>query len=234
MVQRMRADRPTTCETLEAIWARDIFLVKLCCSNPLRKRNIACLEWTPDNKEGHRPSNKCALYQRTDGSWWIFVPKQLLKNRKGEQIDDYDSPVHESVRADLERYLFKYRAVLMRFPTNYVLLARTRDPNSTPRARKGREKRKQTPTEHRPYMEYSKRLSYLTKKYLWRCDGIGSHAFRHIAATSILKAPGGDIKTAALVLNDSELTVQKNYSGMQSGDGTKRMGELLGASFNRM
>lgn len=83
-------------------------------------------------------------------------------------------------------------------------------------------------------MEMSKRLSVLTRKYLWKSAGIGSHAFRHVVATSILKAEGGDIKTAALVLNDAEATVEKHYSGMRSGDGAARMGALLDKTLNRM
>ena len=83
-------------------------------------------------------------------------------------------------------------------------------------------------------MEMSKRLVVLTRKYLWKSDGIGTHAFRHIVVTSILKTDGGDIKTAALVLNDAEATVAKHYSGMRSGDGAKRMGDLLGKTLNRM
>jgi hypothetical protein len=57
---------------------------------------------------------------------------------------------------------------------------------------------------------------------------------RHIVATSILKTDAGDNKTAALVLNDSEVTVAKYYSGMRSGDGAARMGVLLGKTLNRM
>ena len=87
---------------------------------------------------------------------------------------------------------------------------------------------------HKPYMEMTKQLFQITKKYLWKCDGIGAHAFRHLVATSILKADGGDIKTAALVLSDTEATVAQHYSGMRSGDGAKRMGELLEATLNRM
>ena len=30
---------------------------------------------------------------------------------------------------------------------------------------------------HKPYMEMTKQLFQITKKYLWKCDGIGAHAF---------------------------------------------------------
>ena len=233
MVQRMRADRPIGCVSSEAIWARDILMVKLFVSNPLRLRNMAGLTWERTNVEHRHPKLKGSLYQRGDGSWWLFVPKHLLKNRKGEVINDYDSPVHPSVWADLERYLMRHRDQLKRWPTDLVFLNRKRDPARTESIRYGKYKTS-NPDGHRPFMEMSKRLVVLTRKYLWKSDGIGTHAFRHIVATSILKTDGGDIKTAALVLNDAEATVAKHYSGMRSGDGAKRMGELLGKTLNRM
>lgn len=67
-----------------------------------------------------------------------------------------------------------------------------------------------------------------------RCAGINAHAFRHLVATSILKADGGDYKTAALVLNDRTQTVEKHYAGLRSNDGAERMGTLLKSQFNRM
>ena len=74
----------------------------------------------------------------------------------------------------------------------------------------------------------------LTAQYVASCPGIGAHAFRHIVATSILKADGGDFKVAALVLNDRAATVEKHYSGLRSNDGAERMAELLEAQYSRM
>ena len=233
MICRMRAERPISCASLEAIWARDLFLVKLMVSNPLRLSNIACLEWRIDNVDGNHPRDKCSLYQRTDKSWWIFIPKACLKNRGGKLTKYYDSPVHETVWKGLERYVLKHRNVLLQWPSDLVFISRGRNIEREARVKGGRYK-KPPQTCHRPFMELSGRLFALTRMYLWKCDGIHSHAFRHIVATSILKTDGGDIKTAALVLHDCEATVQKHYSGMQSGDGAKRMGVLLGSTFARM
>ncbi len=220
MVQRLRMDRPQGGPPWrEAVWSRNLLLLKLLASNPLRRRNLAALKWTTKNRDGYHPDNDCSLYQRSDGSWWIFVPKHLLKNRRGgEAIRDYDSPVHESVWPDLERYLFRHRNTLMGNPTDYVLLSWQKGDKA----------------EHRPYMFLSHTVKALTKRYLWRSAGIGAHAFRHIVATSILNTPLGTTKTAALVLNDRERTVEAHYSGLLSGDGAARMGELLAESFRRM
>lgn len=225
MIERMRRDRPVGGgEFKEAVWSRNVFIIKLLLSNPLRLRNIACLKWFGP---GRGPGEEETLYQRDDGSWWIYVPKRFLKNRSsGSEIRDYHAPVHASVWPDLERYLFKHRAVLMRCPTDYVILTSSLGPRSVTNA--------EQLIEHRPYYDVSRLVSDLTARYLWRTGGIGAHAFRHIVATSILKAPGGDIKTAALVLNDRETTVEKHYAGLRSADGSNRMAELLEKSFSRM
>lgn len=212
MVQRMRQDRPVGCEFSEALWSRDILLIKLLVSNPLRLRNLQTMTWRADNKGN--------LYQRVDGSWWIKIANRYFKNRRGtSKKKDYDAPVHESVWSDLERYVLIHRSRLLRQSSDLLFLAKRNHRSSV---------------EHRPWGSLSGQVLRITRKYLWRCDGIRTHAFRHIVATSILKAEGGDIKTAALVLNDSEATVFKAYSGMRSSDGAVRMGQLLGKTLRRM
>jgi len=227
MVERMRRDRPIgKCKKTEAVWARDIFVIKLLLSNPIRLRNLACLKWY--GIKGSRGSmDDGVLYQRDDGSWWIYIPKRLLKNRASTvSIRDYHAPVHQAVWRDMERYLFKHRPVLLREPTELVVLTKSLGPKSPTTGKADRS--------HRPYMDIGRTIFRLTRRYLWKSDGIGAHAFRHIVATSILKADGGDIKTAAMVLNDKETTVEKHYSGLRSADGNARMAVLLDKSFARM
>jgi hypothetical protein len=220
MISRMRLARPCGgAPSSEAIWARDIFLVKLLASNPLRLRNLACLVWEPSFVDGYHRLDQPCLYKKTDGSWWIFISRTLLKNRRGTRVvKDYDAPIHDSAWRDLERYLFKHRNVLMCSPTNLVFLTRKRDKNKP----------------HVPWMEIVHTINLLTKRYLWKCNGVGPHAFRHIVATAILKAPLGTTKTAALVLNDKESTVEAAYSGLVSRDGNEQMFKLLDSSFKRM
>ena len=227
MVERMRRDRPVgKCKKTEAVWARDIFVVKLLLSNPIRLRNLACLKWY--GIKGYKGStDDGVLYQRDNGSWWIHIPKRLLKNRGSTtSIRDYHAPVHPSVWCDLERYLFIHRPVLLREPTDLVILTKSLGPKSAATGL--------ADTSHRPYTEIGRTIFRHTRRYLWKSDGIGPHAFRHIVATSILKADGGDIKTAAKVLNDKETTVEKHYSGLRSADGNERMAVLLEKSFARM
>lgn len=227
MVERMRRDRPIgKSPKAEAIWARDLVVIKLLLSNPIRLRNLASLKWF-DIKGSKGSSDDGVLYQREDNSWWIYIPKRLLKNRGSRSsIHDYHSPVHPSVWRDLERYLFKHRPFLLREPTELVILTMS-SANRNPTI-------EDTNRSHRPYMEIGRAIFRLTRKYLWKSEGVGPHAFRHIVATSILKADGGDIKTAAMVLNDKETTVEKHYSGLRSADGNERMAQLLEKSFARM
>ncbi|CAB3722982.1 site-specific integrase [Achromobacter kerstersii] len=212
MIQRMRADRPTGAPIKEAIWARNVVLIKILASNPLRRRNLAHLTWRIDNTG--------TLYQRVDKSWWIRIPRNQFKNSYGAAGDlPYDSPVHSSAWVDIEKYLFLHRPRLQQTPTDLLFLTRKK-PNSEP--------------SHQPWTDLGKTVFFLTARYLPKCRGFGCHAFRHLAATSILKAEGGDFKTAALVLNDRVATVEKHYARLRSGDGNTRMAELLDSAFSRM
>ena len=161
------------------------------------------------------------------------MPKALLKNRRAASTKDYDSPIHQSLWTDMKRYLHFHRNCLMRFPTDLVFVARTQifaaDADKPPKTHEEAEA-----DARKANLELMRRVSRLTKRYLWRCDGIGSHGFRYIVGTSILKTDGGDIKTAALVLHDQEETVAKHYAWLRSGDGSVRMGKLLGKTLNRM
>ena len=211
MIQRIRADRPVGQPRREAFWARDLVLLRMLISNPLRFRMLASLTWRADNTG--------ELYQRSDKSWWIRISRTKFKNVKGAAGDgDYDSQVHASAWRDIERYLFNFRPKLLREPTDLVFLAMP----------------SHGVTEHRPWEGLSRHVAKLTARYLVRCVGIRAHAFRHIVATSILKANGGDYKTAALVLNDRPVTVERHYAWLRSNDGSERMAELLDSSFKRM
>lgn len=211
MIHRMKADRPVGRARKEAVWGRDLVLVRILTSNPLRLRNLAHLTWREDNTG--------QLYRRQDGSWWIRIPKSQFKNTRGAAGEQgYDSPIHQTAWQDIERYVTLLRPRLLRSPSDLFFLADGWD--------------RQRP--HKPWAELSKRISSLTAKYVPRSPGFSAHAFRHLVATSILKADGGDFKTAALVLNDRVATVEKHYAALRSGDGAERMAQLLEESFAKM
>jgi integrase len=211
MLVRMRRDRPGTGGVGEAIWGRDLVLIKLLVSTALRQRNLSLLTWRPDNTG--------MLYQRPDGTWWVRIEKKLFKNVVGAAgRNDYDVPVLEMAHGDISRYLKVYRPRLMQHPTDLVFLAAPRTDR----------------TSHRPWTDLSKRVAELTRRYLWRCPGVGPHSFRHIVATSVLKGTNNDYKSAALILNDKVSTVEKAYAHVTSGDATRKMEVALKGVFSRM
>ena len=214
MIHRLRAERPIGNVMREAVWARDILLLKLLSSNPLRLRQYAHMAWKPDNSGN--------LYQKVDGSWWILWKTRYFKNALGAAGDsDYDCPVQASVWPDIERYLFKHRPNLLRGETTLVFLSKEGGP-----VRQGEP--------HVPWKDLSKRVSELTRRHLWRCAGVGSQSFRHLVGTSIVKAGNGDFETAAAVLKDRIETVKKHYGRFNGKDASSRMNDLLGDSFRRM
>lgn len=214
MVQRMRADRPVLDPKAEAIWARDIVLIKLLASNPIRRRNLIHLTWRADNTG--------ELHQREDGSWWLKIHKSRFKNTRGAAgaREFYECQVNAAAWTDIERYVRVHRPRLIRGPTDLFFLNSSEGPGKS--------------NDTHLWTELGRRVEKLTAKYLYKCPGIGTHAFRHIVATAILKATGGDFKTAALVLNDKVATVEKHYAFLTANDGAERMGQLLAASFSRM
>lgn len=220
MIQRMRANRPIANPMAEAVWGRDMVLIKILCSNPLRRRNLAYLTWREDNTG--------ELHQRSDGSWWIKIHKTKFKNTRGAAgaQEYYECQVNQSAWSDIERYVRIYRPKLLRAPSDLFFVTSHAGPYKS--------KKPQSEVKTVPWIDLSKRVSELTARYLYKCPGIGCHAFRHIVATSILKAPGGDFKTAALVLYDKAVTVEKHYAFLTANQGGERMSELLKSSFSRM
>lgn len=214
MIQRMRAERPLLRAKAEAIWSRDIVLIKLLASNPIRRRNLTHLTWKADNTG--------EVHQREGGSWWLKIHKTRFKNTKGAAgtREYYECQINPAAWRDIERYVTIHRPRLMRMPTDLFFI------NSEPGPRK-------TPDSHL-WSDIGRRVEELTRKYLYKCPGVGPHAFRHIVATSILKASGGDFKTAALVLNDRIATVEKHYAFLTANEGADIMGKLLAESFKRM
>lgn len=211
MIARLRADRPVHGGRAEAIWSRDLVLLKILICVPLRRKNLAQLTWRPDNTG--------QLYQRADRTWWVRIESRLFKNASGAAGSNvFDTPVHESVWADLERYLVHFRPRLMREPTDLLLLSAC--------------SRSQGP--HQPWKELSYRVFDLTERYLLGCSGVSAHAFRHLVATSVLKATGNDFKTAAALLNDRMSTVEKHYAHITSGDAAMKMAEALKGPMSRL
>lgn len=213
MVVRMKSEQPVTGGVIEAIWARDVFLVKFLSSIPLRAKNAKLLTYKRDNTG--------KLYRTPSGGWAVRIPKEEFKNAKGAAKDrDFNMPVDASLWGDIEIYLNTYRPMLPDADkVDYVFLS---------------SKVEKTRGYVGVWVSLNRHIAVLTRKYLWRCPGIGSHAFRYIVATSILKRRPGEWETAADVLHDKVETVKKHYAHLRSADGATRMYELFSSTFARM
>jgi hypothetical protein len=153
MTFRMQSDRPLTNGTLEAVWARDLTLIKLLMSNPLRIKNMQELTWRPDNTG--------QLHQHADGSWHIRIDRKFFKNHRGAARDrDYDNPVDPAVWPILQQYLSIHRSRLLGGrETDYVFVSQEAEFGNG------------------PWTRMSRRVFILTARYLWGCPGVGAHAF---------------------------------------------------------
>lgn len=207
MVLRMSANRRATGGVLEAIDSRDILLVKLLASNPLRDRNTRTLTYREDGTGNLRRDG--------DGGWSIVIPRRELKNRHGgAKKADYRARVRPEVWPDIEHYLRDCRPALLKATSDVLFISESGGPFSSTGLRR--------------------RFELLTRKYLQGCPGVGPHAMRHIVATSILKASPNDWATAAWALYDSEETVRKHYAHLAAHDAEVWLSRALDGFFKRM
>lgn len=205
-VSRLRANRPSTNGEDEALWARDLLLLKLFASNPLRAKNMMELTYSPDNT---------GKLRKVNGQWRIAVPRREFKNFAGAARErDYDMPVRPEVWHDIERYLHDFRPMLAD-PGNPFVFVAARSPTKMLRS-------------------INRRIETLTRQYLSGCPGAGPHSFRHIVATSILKANPNAWTLAAMVLHDREETVRKHYAHLRCDDAYRMLDATLASSYQRM
>ncbi|MGF6858476.1 hypothetical protein [Paraburkholderia sp. CI3] len=213
MISRMKSCRPITGGAHEAIWARDLLLIKLMASNPLRAKNMKLLTYRADNTGN--------LYRRPDGRWFIRIEKRAFKNAKGAaKSRDYDMPVNHVAWADIERYLNVYRPMLPDADkVDFVFLSSTDE---------------QSEGYVGVWKSLNRRVFYLTRRYLWDCPGIGTHGFRYIIGTATLKKAPGAWDAAAAVLHDEVDTVKAHYAHLRPSDGGTFVHTLLDSAFARM
>ena len=204
-VQRMQAARIVTGGEAEAKWGRDLLLMMLLASNPIRARNLKELTWRADNSGD--------LRQDADGGWRIVIPRQRLKNSEGAARDaDYNCRVQPALWPHLERYLREYRPLLGGDATDYVFVC----PSG----------------KNRPWRGLNRRFMAITRRFFIGTPGFSPHAMRHIVATAILKRSGSIIR-AAKALHDKPETVQKHYGWLVNDDVADWMSDAFSSEFNR-
>ncbi len=140
LIEKLEALTPFVakcCPATLALHVREIFLIKLLTSNPLRVENLSMMTYVPRHQSafeekcesygklralGRSPSAgsffvetdvSSNLYQKPDGSWWLRYRPEDFKSLKSNPLRiPYDVPVIEWVWPTLIDYLFMHRAAL--------------------------------------------------------------------------------------------------------------------------
>jgi site-specific recombinase XerD len=177
------------------VWARNMTLLELMVSNPIRAGNLCALNYCEDQTGRLRKGNS---------SFEIVLEKHDVKNPHDEKQYGYHGQVGSSASAWLHFYLNKVRPLWStELPTSErVFLTDS-----------GREI---------SVVELRSIFLRVSQLYLPEYSGLNPHVFRHIVATSWLKNNPDDFITVALILGDRIETVMRDYAHLASSDGFSR------------
>ncbi len=190
---------------LLAIRKRNLLLVKMMISNPLRVHHFSLMSYRHDNKGN--------LYQDLSGAWRLRFRSEDFKNQRGAASSDYDVTLSDWIYRDIEDYLFQYR--------NNLANANISDRVFLPSKRGGNNK---------IFFETNKIsgcIREITKTYIPGSPGFGPHAFRHIVATDYIKNNPNGFQIAANILHDRLGTVMKEYAHLKVADGFSHWSKYL-------
>lgn len=184
------------CITMRATSKRDLLLVKMLISNPLRVHHFAIMTYRPDNTGN--------LYQDSYGAWRLRFNPSDFKNQKGAASKEYDVTLSPWLYDDIVEYLTVHRP-LMRFAheSEYVFLQNS----------------KQGKRRYWETIMISTRILRITRAFIPDCPGFGAHAFRHIVATDFIKNNPNGYQVAANILHDKLETVLREYAHVKVADG---------------
>ncbi len=184
---------------LVAIRKRNLLLVKMLISNPLRVHNYSIMSYHKDNSGN--------LYQDAAGVWRLRFRPEDFKNQRGAASKEYDVILPEWLYYDIQEYLEQYRPCLA--------LADVSDRVFLPGKQGGR-------GNNQPYWQPNKItgcLHKITKTFINGSPGFGAHAFRHIVATDYIKNNPQGFQVAASILHDRLDTVMREYAHIKVADG---------------
>lgn len=193
----------------KALLFRNMILVKLVSSNPMRAGNIAGMRY----KVGvmgtkNAPTN---LYKMPDGSYRLKYEVGELKN--GATRGRYDLPVNEEYTEDLDRYFRDWRPRLVgAAECDYVFRPSV---ETLPSLLAGNPKAAGRPM-HKSGLSDVMRCA--SQQYIHNCAGFRLHSARHFVATEYIKFYPGGYEVAATALHDSIEVVKKAYSWVSPDD----------------
>jgi integrase len=205
MIESMRGALPpaSMCAKTRAVAFRDLLLVEMLVSNPLRIGMFSIMTFRADQSGN--------LYRRQDGSWRIRFKAEDFKNaRVRAGRPRYDVPVHWSLWPLIEEYLREHRPHLMGADGCDYLFR--------PSPRFAQQMSSKLPGPHAPMLPgtLSDIVRLASQTHIPKCCGFGAHAVRHINATHLIKTdPVGGWIRAAYALNDKESTVRDAYQHLK-------------------
>ena len=214
----------------KAVAYRDYLLVKLESCIPLRAYNVSLLTCKDDNSGSFRKLD--------DGTWWLYIPKEHFKNRRREDLKDFDVQIEdEELIEALETYLRKHRKYLLGGKCDEC--ADSAKERRDSECQKAQESGKRCEWSHylfapransnnrknflKPWGtgKISFRILCLTQEYMPQYPGFSIHWFRHLLASDYIKNHPNGFGVAAMLLHDTEPTVRKYYSWVEPADGVR-------------
>ena len=195
---RLITVRPATGGTREATWSRDVILLALPQSNPVRLENLSEITWREDGTGN--------LRKYPNGGYHLYIPREDFKNEKGAVMDkDYDVSVQDWLWPYLDEYLSAYRQIIAQ-PGNDRLFVSAAKPK---------------PGEiQRTWVSLDTHFADLTARYVTMGPSFAPHAMRHIVGTSIIKETGSYVKAAQVLHHRVETTIE--HYGWLTGDDSAR------------
>lgn len=214
----------------KAVAYRDYLLVKLESCIPLRAYNVSLLT--------HKDDNSGSFRKLDDGTWWLYIPKRLFKNRRREDLKDFDVQIEdEELIEALETYLREHRKHLLGGKCDECAASEKERRDS--KCQKARESGRRCVCSHyifapeasstnrknslKPWRgsAISSRILCLTQDYMPQYPGFSIHWFRHLLASDYIKNHQNGFGIAATLLHDTEPTVRKYYAWVEPADGVR-------------
>lgn len=219
MVQRLESSPPPPAHQRDyCAWIRDVVMMRMLMSNPLRAETYAAMTYRKDNSGN--------LVRVGPGRFRLRFNPDDFKNEDGAASGPYDVEVHHSVGMWIERYLREARPNMpLADTTDRFFLPAALGPKVL--ARQHLEERGLREVHGYRAEGLSDRVKAVTARYIDSCPGFGTQAFRHIIATDHLRRNPGDYVSVANLLHDRLETVLKNYAHTGVQDGLNKLGASI-------
>jgi len=201
LIERMESERDLLSpkpNALDAIFMRNILLIKMLTVNPLRAAMYQVMTYR-NNGSGNLYKNK------ETGAWGLKFSPEDFKNHRGAANKPYHIVLPESLWADIDSYINEYRPFLLGADTTDYVFRPLRRNNER--------------LEKDPWQVLDQAVFKITANYLHEYPPIRPHAFRHIIATEYLKNEPNGFQVVANILHDKLETVLNEYAHLQVADG---------------